>query len=145
MTRNMVYILFLFLGTTLIIQSTISAQPYEKADKQKDSIEWAALWTFPKTREEQLECMLTTELQTKALLSLKERGYLKTGTENVYTMDPFHVTNMREVSGGFYEIDVVVNAHKVVNNKAEEKSEKYIINFRHDYNRGFIVKNVSEN
>ncbi|WP_234541872.1 hypothetical protein [Paenibacillus pseudetheri] len=59
------------------------------------------------TREEQLERMLTTELQRRTLLALQEKGYLKTGIEYVYWFDPFQVTDMREVEGGFYELDVL--------------------------------------
>ncbi|WP_222125216.1 hypothetical protein [Paenibacillus xylanexedens] len=86
--------------------------------------------------------MLTTELQRKTLFALQEKQYLKTGKENVYSIDPFQVANMRTVDGGFYVLDVIASVHKVINNEVDKKVEKYQITFRHSYDLGFVVMNV---
>jgi hypothetical protein len=54
-----------------------------EVEKGKDSIEWVALWDFPKTREGQLERILTTELQRRTLFALQENKYLLPGKEHV--------------------------------------------------------------
>jgi hypothetical protein len=131
----------LFIGAIFLIQST-DAHPYDNATKQKDSIEWVALWSFPISREEQLERMLTTELQRKTLWALQEKEYLKTGKEHVYCFDPFQVTNMRQVEGGFYELDIMATIHEVINAEIDKNFEKYKITFRHNYETGFIVTKV---
>jgi hypothetical protein len=118
-----------------IVVGAISIQPVSAAPSH-DEIEWVAPWTFPKTREGQLERMLTMELQRKTLLALQEKGYLQTGKENVYSIYPFQVADMREVLGGFYEVDISVSIHQVINNKIEKKTSKYLVTFRHDYDAG---------
>lgn len=137
-------ILVLFIGTILSIQSANAAQPNGEASKEKDSIEWVALWGFPQTREDRLERMLTTELQRRTLLALQEKGYLKTGKEYVYWFDPFQVTDMRQVEGGFYELDVLATVQRVIDNKRDKKVKMYTITFNHNYESGFIVTKVSE-
>jgi hypothetical protein len=144
MRKKLMSILILSIGAILSIQSVSAAHPHDEATKGKDSIEWVALWGFPQTREEQLERMLTTELQRRTLLSLQEKRYLKTGKENVYSFDPFQVTNMRTGDGGIYELDVLASVHKVINNEVDKKAEKYQITFRHNYDLGFVVTNVSK-
>ncbi|SIR70700.1 VOC family protein [Paenibacillus macquariensis] len=67
------------------------------------------------------------------------------GKENVYYFDPFQVTDMREVTGGFYELDVLASVHEVINNEVDKKTENYQITFRHNYDSGFVVTHVSEN
>ncbi|WP_144029131.1 hypothetical protein [Paenibacillus rigui] len=109
-----------------------------------DSIEWVALWGFPQTREAQLERMLTTELQRKILFALQEKQYLKLGKENVYSFDPFQVTNIRTGNGGIYELDVLASVHEVINNEIDKKAEHYQISFRHNYDLGFVVTNVTK-
>lgn len=136
--------LVLFIGTTLSIQSVSAAQPNGEAFKEKDSIEWVALWRFPQTREEQLERMLTTELQRRTLLALQEKGYLKGGKEYLYWFDPFKVTDMREVKDGPYELDVLATVQRVIDNKRDKKAKLYKITFRHNYESGFVVTKVSE-
>lgn len=42
--------------------------------KGKDSIEWVCLWNEPRTREEGLERVLTTELQRRILFALQEKN-----------------------------------------------------------------------
>lgn len=145
MRRKLMFILVISIGTILSIQSASAAYPRDEAIKGKDSIEWVALWNFPKTREEQLERMVTTELQRRTLWALQEKRYLKTGKEYVYWFDPFQVTDMREAEGGFYELDVLASVHKVINNEVDKKTEKYQITFRHKYDLGFVVTNVSKN
>ncbi|MED4731996.1 hypothetical protein P9597_28465 [Aneurinibacillus migulanus] len=133
-----------FLSTMLmlfILTSWVYAEnkhPYEMT-KGKDSIEWVEMWDEPKTREEQLERILTTELQRRILFALQEEKYLKTGKENVYYFDPFKVTDIREDKNGISVIDVLASVHKVINNKPDNKTEKFQITFRHDYNLGFVV------
>jgi hypothetical protein len=144
MRKKLMSVLILSIGAMLSIQSVSAARPHDEATKGKDSIEWVALWGFPQTREEQLERMLTTELQRRTLLSLQEKRYLKTGKENVYSFDPFKVTNMRTGGGGIYELDVLASVHKVNNNEVDKKTEKYQITFRHNYDLGFVVTNVSK-
>lgn len=63
-------ILFLLIWVILSVQSASAAHPHDNANNQKDSIEWVAFWSFPQTREEQLERMLTTELQKRILWAL---------------------------------------------------------------------------
>ncbi|MNL81112.1 hypothetical protein D3C87_2081410 [compost metagenome] len=62
--------------------------------------------------------------------------------ENVYHFDPFQVTDIREIKGGSYEVDILASVHKVKNNKVEKKTDKYQITFRHSYDLGFVVTNV---
>ncbi|MCP1357238.1 hypothetical protein [Aneurinibacillus migulanus] len=112
--------------------------PYEMT-KGKDSIEWACLWNEPRTREEGLERVLTTELQRRILFALQEKKYLKPGKENVYYFDPFKVTDIREDKNGISIIDVLVSVHRVINSKPDHKAEKFRITFRHDYDLGFVV------
>lgn len=138
MRKILISILVLSIGAILSIPSVSAAH----TTKGEDSIEWVALWRFPQTREEQLERMLTTELQRKTLFALQEKQYLKTGKENVYSIDPFRVANMRTVDGGFYALDVIASVHKVINKKVDKKVEKYQITFRHSYDLGFVVTNV---
>ncbi|PAF33261.1 hypothetical protein [Paenibacillus sp. 7516] len=109
MRKILMSILVLSIGAILSIPSVSAAHPHDEATKGKDSIEWVALWRFPQTREEQLERMLTTELQRKTLFALQEKQYLKTGKENVYSIDPFQVANMRTVDGGLYVLDVIAS------------------------------------
>ncbi|HBU82393.1 MULTISPECIES: hypothetical protein [Paenibacillus] len=142
MRKILMSFLVLSIGTILSIPSVSLAHPHDEATKGKDSIEWVALWGFPQTREEQLERMLTTELQRKTLFALQEKQYLKTGKENVYSIDPFQVANMRTVDGGFYVMDVIASVHKVIHNEVDKKVEKYQITFRHNYDLGFVVMNV---
>ena len=78
------FILVISIGTILSIQSAIAAHPRDKVIKGKDSIEWVAFWSFPKTREEQLQLMITTELQRRTLWALQEKRYLKT-ERNTFT------------------------------------------------------------
>ena len=137
------FALVISIGTILSIQSASAALPRDKVIKGKDSIEWVAFWSLSKTREEQLERMVTTELQRRTLWALQEKRYLKTGKEHVYWFDPFHVTDMREVEGGFYELDVLASVHKVIKNEIDKKTEKYKITFRANYDLGFVVTNVS--
>ncbi|PYY25954.1 hypothetical protein [Paenibacillus illinoisensis] len=132
--------LVLSIGAILSIPSVSAAHPYDEATKGKDSIEWVALWKFPKTREEQLERMLSTELQRKTLFALQEKQYLKLGKENVHSIDPFQVANMRTVDGGFYVLNVIASVHN--NNEVDKKVEKYQITFRHNFDLGFVVMNV---
>lgn len=115
------------------------AHPHYEATKEKDSIEWVALWGFPQTREGQLERMLTTELQRRTLFALQEKKYLKPGKEFVYSFDPFKVTDIRTVDGGFYELDVLASVHRVINNDIDKKAEKYQITFHANYDLGFVV------
>lgn len=136
--------LILSIATVLSISSTSLAQPQNEIIKQEDTIEWVALWGFPQTREERLERMLTTELQTRTLWALQEKRYLKPGKENVYHFDPFQVTDIREVKGGFYELDILASVHKIRNNKFDKKTDKYQITFHHNYDSGFVVTNVVE-
>ncbi|MFK0526043.1 hypothetical protein ACINKY_27920 [Paenibacillus illinoisensis] len=142
MRKIMMSLLVLSIGAILSIPSVSAAHPHDEATKGRDSIEWVALWKFPQTREEQLERMLSTELQRKTLFALQEKQYLKSGKENVYSIDPFQVANMRMVDGGFYVLDVIASVHKVINNEVDKKVEKYQITFRHNYDLGFVVKNV---
>jgi len=142
MRNILVYILVLSIGAIFSIPSVSAAHPHDEATIGKDSIEWVALWGFPQTREEQLERMLTTELQRKTLFALQEKHYLKTGKEHVYSIDPFQVANMRTVDGGFYVLDVIASVHKVINNEVDQKVERYQITFRHNYDLGFVVMNV---
>lgn len=107
--------------------------------KGKDSIEWVCLWNEPRTREEGLERVLTTELQRRILFALQEKKYLKPGKENVYYFDPFKVTDIREDKNGISVIDVLVSVHRVINSKPDDKAEKFRITFRHDYDLGFVV------
>ncbi|MEK5400181.1 hypothetical protein [Paenibacillus sp. FSL K6-2859] len=144
MNRKFMSILVLSIGTILSIQSASAAPANGEASKEKDSIEWVALWGFPQTREEQLERMLTTELQRRTLLALQEKGYLKTGKEYVYWFDPFQVTDMREVEGGFKELDVLATVQRVIENKRDKKNKMYTITFNHNYESGFIVTKISE-
>ncbi|RUT29538.1 hypothetical protein EJP77_14260 [Paenibacillus zeisoli] len=144
MNRKFMSILVLSIGTILSIQSVTAAKPNGEVSKEKDSIEWVHLWGFPQTREEQLERMLTTELQRRALLALQEKGYLKRGKEYVYWFDPFQVTGMREVEGGFYELDVLATVQGVIENKRDKKVKKYTITFNHNYESGFVVTTVRE-
>lgn len=144
MRKKRMSTLILSIATILSISSTCLAQPHSEIIKQEDTIEWAALWGFPQTREEQLERMLTTELQRRALWALQEKRYLKPGREDVYHFDPFQVTDIREVKGGFYELDIVASVHKVRNNKIEKKTDQYQITFRHSYDLGFVVTNIAE-
>ncbi|GIP22318.1 hypothetical protein J22TS3_25930 [Paenibacillus sp. J22TS3] len=125
------------------MSSTSLAKPQDEIIKEEDSIEWVALWGFPQTREEQLERILTTELQRRTLRALQEKRYLKPGKENVYYFDPFQVTDIREVKGGFSELDILASVHKVRNNKIEKKTDRYQITFRYSYDLGFVVTNVS--
>lgn len=145
MKKILISTLILFMGAILSIQSASAAQPHDESTKGKDAIEWSALWGFPQTREERLERMLTTELQRRSLWILQEMKYLKTGKENVYYFDPFQVTDMREVKGGFYELDVLASVHEVINNEVDKKTENYQITFRHNYDAGFVVTHISEN
>lgn len=144
MSKKLMSILVLSIAAILSVQSAI-AHPHDEATKGKDSIEWIAFWEFPQTREEQLERMLTTELQRRTLFALQEKQYLKAGKENVYSFDPLQVSNMRKVDGGFYELDVLATVHRVINNDIDKKAEKYQIKFRHNYDLGFVVTNVSKN
>jgi hypothetical protein len=144
MNRKIMTILVLSIGTILSIQSASAAPVNGEASKEKDSIEWVALWRFPPTREEQLERMLTTELQRRTLLALQEKGYLKTGKKYVYWCDPFQITDMREVEGGFKELDVLATVQRVIDNKRDKKVKTYTITFNHNYESGFIVTKVSE-
>jgi hypothetical protein len=144
MRKKLMSILVLSIAAILSVQSAI-AHPHDEATKGKDSIEWIAFWEFPRTREEQLERMLTTELQRRTLLALQEKQFLKAGKENVYSFDPFQVTNMGKVHGGFYELEVLATVHRVINTDIDKKAEKYQITFRHNYDLGFIVTNVSKN
>ena len=50
---------------------------------------------------------------------------------------------MREVEGGFYELEVLASVHKVIKNEIDKKTEKYKITFRANYDLGFVVTNVS--
>jgi hypothetical protein len=68
-------------------------------------------------------------LQRKTLFALQEKQYLKTGKENVYSIDPFQVANMRTVDGGFYVMDVIASVHKVIHNKVDKESRKISNNF----------------
>ncbi|OAB42529.1 hypothetical protein [Paenibacillus antarcticus] len=145
MKNKLISTLVLSIGAILSIQSASVAQPHDETTKGKDAIEWIALWGSPQTREERLERMLTTELQQRTLWALQEKQCLKTGKENVYYFDPFQVTDMREVTGGFYELDVLASVHEVINNEVEKKTENYQITFRHNYDSGFVVTHVSEN
>lgn len=126
------------------MQPKSAAEPRDYAVKGTDSIEWIAFWDFPQTKEGQLERMLTTELQRRTLWALQDKQYLKAGKDNNYWFDPFQVTNMRTGNGGIYELDVLAFVHKVINNEIDKKTEKYQITFRHDYDKGFVVTNVSE-
>ncbi|MNW00429.1 hypothetical protein D3C71_1959220 [compost metagenome] len=88
--------------------------------------------------------MLTTELQRRTLLALQEKGYLKRGKEYVYWFDPFQVTGMRELEGGFYELDVLAKVQGVIENKRDKKVKMYKITFNHNYESGFVVTTVRE-
>lgn len=145
MKKILIATLILFMGAILSIQSANAAQPHDESTKEKDAIEWIALWGFPQTREERLERMLTTELQRRSLWVLQEKKYLKTVKENVYYFDPFQVTDMREVKGGIYELDVLASVHEVINSEVDKKTENYQITFRHNYDSGFVVTHVSDN
>lgn len=144
MNRKIMTILVLSIGTILSFQLASAAPVNGEASKEKDSIEWVALWRFPPTREEQLERMLTTELQRRTLLALQEKGYLKTGEEYVYWFDPFQISDMREAEGGFKELDVMATVQRVIDNKIDKKVKEYSITFSHNYESGFIVTKVSE-
>lgn len=144
MKNKFISTLVLSIGAILSIQSASAAQPHDESTKGKDAIEWIALWGFPQTREEQLERMLTTELQRRTLLALQEKGYLKTGKEYIYWLDPFKVTDMREVEGGFKELDVLATVQRVIENKRDKKVKMYTITFNHNYESGFIVTKISE-
>lgn len=114
----------------------------DETSKGKDSIEWVELWDFPSTREGKLERMLTTELQRKILFALQEKNFLKPGKEHAYRFDPFQVTDMRTIDGGFYQLTVLATVQRVFhNNKLEENNEKekYRITFVHNYDLGFVV------
>jgi len=143
MRNKLMSILVLFIGTLLIIQSVNAAHLHDEVTKGKDAIEWVALWGFPQTREERLERMLTTELQRRTLWVLQEKQFLKAGKENVFYFDPFQVTDMRDVKG-IYELDVLASVHKVINNEIDRKTENFQITFRHNYDSGFVVINVSK-
>ncbi|WP_082865731.1 hypothetical protein [Paenibacillus crassostreae] len=145
MNHKLISTIVLSIGAILSIQSASVAQPHDEMTKGKDAIKWIALWGSPQTREERLERMLTTELQRRTLWVLQEKKYLKTGKEYVYYFDPFQVTDMREVKGGFYELDVLASVHEVINNVVDKKTENYQITFRHNYDSGFVVTHVSEN
>ncbi|MDQ0878831.1 hypothetical protein QFZ77_007490 [Paenibacillus sp. V4I3] len=138
MSKKLMSILVLSIAAILSVQLAI-AHPHDEATKGKDSIEWIAFWEFPQTREEQLERMLTTELQRRTLFALEENKYLKPGKEYLYSFEPFKVTNMRTVDGGFSELDVTASVHRVINNDIEKKAEKFQITFRHNYDLGFVV------
>lgn len=112
---------------------------HDETNKENDSIEWVAMWDEPKTREGKLERMLTTELQRRILLALQEKDYLKAGKQNVYYIDPFKISDMRTVDGGFSELDVLASVHRVIGDKPEKKTEKFQITFRHNYESGFVV------
>ncbi|SEB27703.1 hypothetical protein [Paenibacillus sp. 276b] len=144
MRKILMSILVLSIGAIFSIPLVSVAHPHDEVSKGKDSIEWVALWKFPQTREEQLERMLTTELQRKILFSLQEKQYLKTGKDNVYSFDPFQIANMKTVDGDFYVLDVIASVHKVINNEVDKKVEKYQITFRHNYDLGFVVMNVEK-
>lgn len=144
MNRKVISILVLFIGTTLFTQSASSAQPTGEASSDHDSIEWVTFWKFPQTRAEQLERMLTIELQRRTLLALQEQRYLKSGKDYVYWIDPFQVKNMREVEGGFYELDILAKVQRVIDQKIEKKAKMYEITFKHNYDSGFVVTKVRE-
>ncbi|WP_082927052.1 hypothetical protein [Paenibacillus tuaregi] len=144
MRRKLMSTLIFSMAIALFMSSTSLAQPQDETIKEEDTIEWVALWGFPQTREEQLERMLTTELQRRTLRALQEKRYLKPGKENVYHFDPFQVTDIREVKGGFYELDILASVHKVRNNKIDKKTDKYQITLRYSYDSGFVVTNVGE-
>lgn len=137
-------ILVLSIGIILSIQSASASHPNGEASREKETIEWIALWGFPQTREEQLERMLTTELQKRTLMVLQEKEYLKTGKEYVYWFDPFQVTDIREIEGGFYELDVLAKVQRVIDNKRDKKIRMYTITFTHNYESGFNVTKASE-
>jgi hypothetical protein len=144
MRKILMSILFLSIGAIFSIPSVSVAHRHDEVSEGKDSIEWVALWRFPQTREEQLERMFTTELQRKILFALQEKQYLKTGKDNVYSIDPFQIANMKTVDGDFYVLDVIASVHKVINNEVDKKVEKYQITFRHNYDLGFVVMNVEK-
>ncbi|MGO4542869.1 hypothetical protein [Paenibacillus sp. 2TAB19] len=142
MIRKLIYGLLFFFWIILINEPIITAQPDEYKAKEKDSIEWVALWTFPKTREEQLERMLTTELQRKVLWALQEKHYLEPGKEHLYSIDPFQVSTMRQNEHGISELEVTAKVHQVIDNEIEKKFDNYLISFRHKYDSGFMVIEV---
>ncbi|MUG45510.1 hypothetical protein [Paenibacillus woosongensis] len=134
----------LIIGTSLSCQSAAALPPKQNQVEKKDSIEWVALWEFPKSREGQLERILTTELQRKILFALQEKQYLIPGVKNIYSFDPFKVTSMRQTDGGFYELDLIASFHKVTKNKIDKEAVKYQITFRHNYDQGFVVTKLNK-
>ncbi|WP_433945341.1 hypothetical protein [Paenibacillus sp. SN-8-1] len=142
--RKLMSTLVLSIAIILSTSSISLAQPHNETIKEEDTIEWVALWRFPPTREERLERMLTTELQRRALGALQEKRYLKPGKENVYYLDPFQVTSIREIKGGFSELDILASVHKVRNNKIDKNTDKYQITFRYNYDLGFVVTKVGQ-
>lgn len=142
--HRMLILLLSFVVFFSMVQTAMAApdqvnQLHGEINKGKDSIEWVALWNEPKTREGKLERMLTTELQRRTLFALQEKNYLKVGKQNVYYIDPFKISDMRIVDGGFYELDVLASVHRVIGDTPEKKAEKFRITFRHNYESGFIV------
>lgn len=79
-----------------------------------------------------------------ALLALQEKGYLMIGKEYVYWFDPFQVTNMREVEGGFYELDILAKVQRMIDNKTDKQVKMYTITFKHHDESGFSVTQVNE-
>ncbi|BAU28352.1 hypothetical protein DFP93_101432 [Aneurinibacillus soli] len=114
-------------------------KPFYETSKGQDSIEWVYLWDEPRTREEKLERILTSELQRRMLLALQEKKYVKSGKENIYYFDPFKVVDIRKDKHGVSEIDVLASVYRVINNKTEKKAEKFQITFRYNYDFGFMV------
>lgn len=132
------------IGSMFIGQSADAMHLKRMAPRNKDSIEWVSLSTFPTTREAQLEYMLTAELQRKILWALQENNYLEPGIDNPYWLDPFEISKMKENKYGIPELEITVKVHDVVNLKVDKKFDKYIIAFRHDYDAGFFVTGVKK-
>ncbi|WP_413376115.1 hypothetical protein [Alkalihalobacillus sp. 1P02AB] len=141
MKKKISFILFSAVVITLLVTglSTVSAEENTCHNEiNKDSIEWVASLKEPITREEKLESALTLELQRRTLLTLEER-YIEGGKENVYSFEPFQVSDIRQDDGGFIEIDVVASFQKLINNEPDKNIRSFQITFKHDYNCGFLA------
>ncbi|ADC52369.1 hypothetical protein BpOF4_21869 (plasmid) [Alkalihalophilus pseudofirmus OF4] len=125
--------------SVIAMSDQVNKNLQDQANQGKDLIEWVALWDEPTTREGKLERMLTTELQRRTLFALQEKNYLKLGKQNVYYIDPFKITDMRTIDGGFSELDVIASVYRVIGDTAEKKAERFQITFRHNYEFGFVV------
>ncbi len=137
-------VFFSMVQSTMAIPVQVNKHLHDETDKEKDSIEWIAMWDEPTTREGKLERMLTTELQRKTLFALQEKNYLKAGEQNVYYIDPFKITDIKTIDGGFYQLDVLASVHQVVENSPEKESQTFRITFKHNYELGFVVTECQE-